>query len=327
MWMFVWISQRTSWAADIALLYLLVLTFSLTMSFRRYLAAFVMLFSIALLTKESALSIAFAVPLFVLLVHRQRRRAWILAVAGLAIIAGWHLVRCRIPTVEPFYLKEPLALVGVAILGLMESLLYSYIQVCYTYNPLCLALNASFMTLGFIGFYRMYRRERATALGLAILFVGASLGTAAVPDPRNLVIPGLVALTLAGYGLWRICEGRRHWRVKSVACAIATANVIALCNMAIFHSYPLQDWIEPVNKLIINDRRRAGGESPCEVFNPNNRFQRNLRVWIKERYFRLHRASRYDVRSRPGIDHRTGRRQGAPAPSDTTRNEAGSSGE
>lgn len=326
MWMFVWISQRTSWVADIALLYLLVLTFSRTLPFRLYLASFVMLFSIALLTKESAVSIPIVVAPFVLLVHRQRRRAWILALAGLVIIAGWHLVRCRILTFEPVFMKDPLAFFVVTVLGLMESVLYSYVQVCYTYNPFCLVLNAAFMALGFIGVFMMCRRERTMALGLAVLFLGASLGTAPVASPRNLAIPGLVAFTFAGYGLWRICEGRWHWKVKSVACAVAIANIVVVCNVAVFYSYPLQDWIEQANTIAAKDLRRAGLDP--HRFHPTNRFQRNLRLWAKECYFRMDRARRYDVPSRPDLDHRPGeRRQDAIVPSDTTRDEGGSLGE
>jgi hypothetical protein len=277
MMLFAWVSQRTEWLTDVLSLSLILLTFSRTLSLRAYACVFVLLMSVSLMTKETAVSIALTIPAFVLLVHRRRGSSVVLVLAGVAVLAGWYALRSHILSIQSGYMTNPSRLVRVVIVGMAESTLFSNIQVCYTYNPLFLALNVGFMALGIAGVLWMFRHARTTATGLTVLFFGMSLGTSPLPQPRNLVVPGLVAVTFAVYGLWQICKSGWNWRVKLIVYAVSLANIVALFNITIFHTYPLQDWIQPVNDIVAESRGNAKPRGNMNEIDVNNRFFRNLR--------------------------------------------------
>jgi hypothetical protein len=277
MTLFRWISQRTEWPTNVLGLALVLLTFAGPPLRRWYVAWFAALSAAALLAKESGVTAIAVAPLFIAAYHGRRRQAIFVAAAGTAVFGAYWVLRSH---VLPHPIDTLSQTAGKLLLGLLETAVYPYIQVCFTTNRFYLALNAASMAMGVGGLVAMLRSERRQAIALLVVLLGFALGTALNAEPRELVVPGLIATTFTCYGASRMVASSPGWRRSGLIVGLFVANTCALANTSVLSSYALQDWVGTMNGRLeastpVNARR--GNLHEIDV---NTRFRGNLRAWI-----------------------------------------------
>lgn len=278
--LFAWISQRTEWPVDILGLLLALWTTTSRPRAPVYLVVFLLFSVLALLAKESGITLLLLAPALLVVSRRAYAQAIGAVLIGAVLFAGFWALRAHVVGQNSSSWLGLFDLMVVGGFGLLEALLYLLVPVCFTASYLYLGLGATFGAMALLGLGWMWRQDRRRAATLLWVAASFAIGAAGCPEPRNLVVPGLVTAALACDATARVMEFDWGWGRKAALALLLIVNLCAFASTSVLSSYALQDWVETINSKLERlepGRTRRGNLHEIDV---NTRVRVDLRARI-----------------------------------------------